>query len=131
MSVERQILEANTAFYEAFKEKDIELMNDVWAEEHEVICIHPGWQALCGREAIMSSFDRIMKGPRPPEIECVDPMVFLQGDLGVVICSERLGDSTLVATNMFLREGDAWVMVHHHAGPGQGFGLTRHTQSLH
>ena len=59
MSVERQILEANTAFYEAFKEKDIELMNDVWAEEHDVICIHPGWQALCGREAIMSSFDRI------------------------------------------------------------------------
>ncbi len=131
MDAEQDILEANDAFYRAFRDQDIALMDDVWAEEHGVVCIHPGWQALCGREAIMASFARIMEGPAPPEIQCVDPMVFLQGEAAVVVCSERVKENVLVATNIFVREGDAWVMVHHHAGQGQGFLLSRQGQTLH
>ncbi len=128
---EEDVLAANASFYRAFREGDVALMDAVWAVQHEVVCIHPGWQALCGRDAILRSFARIVEGPKPPSIECHDPKVFFQNDVAVVICSERIQNKTLVATNIFTRETAGWVMVHHHAGPGQGLGLSRGKQTLH
>ncbi|WP_276603288.1 nuclear transport factor 2 family protein [Nannocystis pusilla] len=37
--------------------------------------------------------------------------------MGYVICAQTIGDTELVATNIFVREDGEWKMVHHHAGP--------------
>jgi hypothetical protein len=34
-----------------------------------------------------------------------------------VICFEEIMNTFLVATNVFVREGRVWKMVHHQAGP--------------
>src|SRR5687768_7948192 len=57
------ILEANEAFYRAFNEKDADAMDRIWAESGEVACIHPGWNVLEGREAVMDSWRGILSNP--------------------------------------------------------------------
>ncbi len=37
-------------------------------------------------------------------------------DTGIVICYERIGQDFLIATNIFIRSGDGWLLVHHQSG---------------
>ena len=117
MSESAAVLFANEAFYHAFHSRDLEAMDDLWARQASVVCIHPGWQALTLREAVMKSWRGILANPDAPPIQCRAPRAHIQGGLGVVVCYEVLGNSVLVATNMFAREDGAWKMVHHQAGP--------------
>ncbi len=110
------ILAANEAFYAAFRSGDDDAMERVWAERAEVACVHPGSAPLHGRDDTMESWREILGGP--PPIHCVHPHVHQLGDAAFVICGERVPGGVLVATNVFVREGGAWRMVHHHAGPG-------------
>lgn len=114
---------ANEAFYRAFADKDIHGLNAIWAEDKSVSCIHPGWNALDDREDIMQSFAQIIGGPAPPQIECHAPKATIHGDTGIVICYEAIGGEVLVATNIFVRGGSTWQMVHHHAGPASSLPL--------
>ena len=41
----------------------------------------------------------------------------MHGDVGIVICFEQIEDQFLIATNMFVREGRIWKMIHHQSGP--------------
>jgi hypothetical protein len=34
-----------------------------------------------------------------------------------VICYEKIGMDYLVATNLFVRRGHVWMLVHHQSGP--------------
>ena len=47
---------ANEAFYVAFSTRDLEAMDALWARQAPVTCIHPGWNALTGRDAVMESW---------------------------------------------------------------------------
>lgn len=114
---------ANEAFYRAFADKDIHSLKAIWAEDKSVSCIHPGWNALDDREDIMQSFSQIIDGPAPPQIECHAPQATIHGDTGIVICYEAIGGEVLVATNIFVRDGSTWQMVHHHAGPASNLPL--------
>ena len=108
---------ANEAFYRAFVDKDLPTLNEIWAVDKSVSCIHPGWNALDDREDIMQSFAEIIGGPAPPQIECHTPQATIHGDTGVVICYEVIDGEVLVATNIFVRSVSTWLMGHHHAGP--------------
>lgn len=114
------ILFANEAFYRAFADRDLAAMEALWSATAPVACIHPGWMALDDRAEIMESWRRILSGPNPPAIECRRPTAFVLGDAAFVVCYEALGKDVLVATNVFRREGRAWKMVHHQAGPAPG-----------
>lgn len=109
------VLEANTDFYVAFARGDAAAMERLWSQSASVTCIHPGWQALIGREAVMESWQAILASP--PPVRCVGARAFLFGTNAHVICYEGLGDGMLVATNLFVLEGDGWRMIHHQAGP--------------
>ena len=86
--------------------------------ETPVACIHPGWDALVGREAVMESWAAILGGPGAPQIRCEAPRAFVLGPSAFVICREVLEQQGwLIATNVFAREGGGWRMVHHQAGP--------------
>ena len=39
------------------------------------------------------------------------------GEVAFVTCHEVLPSGRLAATNVFVREGDAWRLVHHQATP--------------
>src|SRR5882672_77052 len=117
-SAEREVLEANSAFYAAFGRKDAEAVDAIWAREAPVACLHPGWELLLGREAVVDSWRRILLGGgAPPEIRCERASAYVQGDWAWVVCTEVLPAGSLAATNLFVREAGRWRMVHHHASP--------------
>jgi ketosteroid isomerase-like protein len=108
---------ANEAFYAAFASRDLAAMNDAWSRRADVTCLHPGWPPIVGRGEVMKSWRSILLGPSPPVITCHRPATYLFGDVAYVICFEQLGETVLVATNIFVREDATWRLVHHQAGP--------------
>lgn len=117
MSQEPAVLFANEAFYVAFTIRDIRSMDELWSRSLPVTCIHPGWQPLIGREAVMESWVGIFGNPGSPGVELREPRAFVYGDLAQVICYEVMEEATLVASNLFVREGSEWKLVHHQASP--------------
>jgi len=110
------VLEANSAFYRAFAERDLAAMEELWAQQAPVACIHPGWDALRGRERVMRSWRGLLEGDAP-RIRCTAASAHVLGPVAFVVCGERIsGGPPLVATNVFVREGSRWRLCHHQAG---------------
>jgi hypothetical protein len=109
------LLSANLDFYRAFASRDVSAMEEVWARETPVLCLHPGWTLLRGREAVLQSWRQILTSPEAPHIVCHDDQAFLFGEVGIVACEEEVAGGALAATNMFVKERGLWRMVHHQA----------------
>jgi ketosteroid isomerase-like protein len=114
------VLAVNAEFYTAFAERDFAAMDNLWARGSPVACIHPGWPAVTGRDAVMASWERILGNANSPAIVCLSPEAFFCGDAIFVICYERIEDALLVATNIFVREDGVWRLAHHQSGPAAG-----------
>lgn len=120
MSEHNAVLFANEAFYAAFASRDAAAMEDAWAATAPVSCIHPGWEALHGREEVMASWRSILDGEHAPAIEFRAPRAHIYGGAAVVVCFEEIAGDYLIATNVFTREDGRWRMVHHQAAPTSG-----------
>jgi ketosteroid isomerase-like protein len=117
-SEESDVLAANAAFYAAFARRDAAAMDELWAREAPVACLHPGWEPLLGREVVVQSWRRILLGGGAPEgLRCERPHAHVAGDAAWVICLEVVPGGALVATNLFVRESGRWRIAHHHASP--------------
>lgn len=110
---------ANEAFYAAFREGDAASMEQLWATDTAVSCIHPGWNALFGREEVLRSWRGILRGGSRPNIVCHDPRPQIVGKVGMVVCFEQIGADFLVATNLFTQQSSShiWQLIHHQSGP--------------
>ena len=122
MSELNAVLFANGAFYAAFAGRDADAMGRVWAKDRTISCTHPGWQPMHGRDEVLASWRSILASPGAPRISCRDERATLYGDMAVVTCLEQIGDEQgnaqfLTATNIFVRAGSLWALVHHQAGP--------------
>jgi hypothetical protein len=111
------VLAENLEFYRAFSTGDIAAMDQLWARSAPVSCIHPGWTALHGRDAVMTSWRDILTNPAAPQVLCYDERATVYGEVALVTCEEELSGGTTVATNIFIREHGLWRLVHHQASP--------------
>ena len=113
--LEREVLDANSAFYQDFKSGDPQWMDELWSNRSPVAVIHPSWPGISGREAVMQSWRQLMQAP--PDLRITEARAHVTGDSAFVICYETLDrNTTLIATNIFSREDNVWKLVHHHAG---------------
>ena len=64
MSDTAELLFANEAFYHVFRSRDLAAMEALWARRAPIACVHPGWQALITREAVMASWSDILSNPK-------------------------------------------------------------------
>lgn len=117
MNDQEAVLEANNAFYEAFASGDMKSMEAIWSTEEDLACIHPGWQALVDRTAVMESWRTILASP--PPVRCIGARAFVNATSAHVICYEGFGEGMLVATNIFRKEKVGWRVIHHQAGPAR------------
>lgn len=117
MSQEAAVLFANEAFYLAFTTRDLKTMEQIWSRDAPVTCVHPGWRPLLGREEVMESWVTLLGNPASPTVEFREARAFLYGDVACVVGYEVIQEGVLAASNTFVKEGDGWRLVHHHASP--------------
>ena len=119
-----EALFANEAFYLAFAENDYSAMRSVWSQSEQIVCIHPGWPALTGREAVLESWKRILNHPEETaddrseqlRISFYGARAVVIGSSVAVVCYEVLPGSVLTAMNMFVVEDGRPRLAHHQAG---------------
>ena len=117
------VAEANAGFYHAFEALDFERMKAVWLASDEVKCIHPGWELLSGWQAVMDSWQVIIRNTPRIRFDLGDVSVVVNGGIGWVECLEQMYDGDAlaglaVATNLFQQNPDGrWLMICHHASP--------------
>ena len=116
MPEQAAVLFANDAFYVAFATRDPDAMNDLWSRTVPVTCVHPGWNVVEGRDAVMESWRAILGNPESPQVVCRQATAHVLGDVAYVVCFETIETNHLVATNVFVREDGTWRLVHHQAG---------------
>jgi ketosteroid isomerase-like protein len=119
----------NTAFYEAFEAADLDTMQDLWLEDPDTLCVHPGALPVRGTGAINRSWALIMANTPYIQFFLTDVEVSVWADVASVTCTENVltGDETTgpdafggakaVATNVFVRTPDGWRLWIHHASP--------------
>lgn len=121
----RAVLEANAGFYEAFESGRIENMERVWSGTDQDRCVHPGWPILSGWPSIRQSWVGIFGGSTGIRVELEDVDVQVHGDLAFVTCVETFQavsagtpvSASIAATNLFVRQQDRWLLIHHHGSP--------------
>ena len=119
------VTRANEAFYEAFESLDIRRMEKVWSQQEYVTCIHPGWTARIGWPGVRDSWVLIFNNTFSMRFILTELQVQVAGDIGWVICTENITsrqgetvqESRVLATNLFERTGESWMMIHHHGSP--------------
>jgi ketosteroid isomerase-like protein len=120
MADQTSVLFANEAFYAAFASSDYEAMAELWSGQATVICTHPGWTVITGRDAVLKSWRSILQNSEGSRLQCRNAEAHIYGDTALVTCYEVIDDNALAVTNVFVNEGGKWAMVHHHAGPTVG-----------
>ena len=117
------ILTINASFYTALSLADLALMQRLWLDTPEAVCVHPGWPALHGWEAIRASWRQIFENQGPLRLWASEVQVRLYGQTAEVNCLENIDMSQLRgtgivqtgATNVYRRVAGAWKMLEHHA----------------
>ena len=118
--------DAENAFYEALEHGDVEAMMSVWAEDEEIVCVHPTGPQLVGQDPVRESWRRIFGGGAGARIQ-----VSLQAvTTGVMFAVHSVLESfavegqprgaSAVATNVYVRTPAGWRLLVHHASPAPG-----------
>lgn len=117
--------EIEATFYEALKNSDLERLMGCWADEDEIVCVHPGGARLVGLGAIRSAFDALfssgnvrMHVESVRKIEALASSVHSVRERIEVLTSDGPMDAIVIATNVYHKTAQGWRMVAHHASPG-------------
>ena len=115
-------LQVEESFYQAFRNRRVDLMKDVWDKTDEVICIHPGSPRIYSFELIIASWEQIFSAQSGTMIDISDPVYKLQDDVSIHYVKETLSVNdkpvaSVYATNIYQQTEDGWKMVAHHASP--------------
>ena len=134
--------EVETAFYEALHAGDLEKLMACWADEEEIVCIHPGGGArVVGLQAIRDMFATMMErgglNVRASEVvrmQSLGSAVHSVVEHVVVNLPDGPGEALVYATNVYVKQPQGWRIVTHHASaaaPGERGTQPSHLHVLH
>ncbi|MBI4742925.1 MAG: nuclear transport factor 2 family protein [Betaproteobacteria bacterium] len=135
--------DVESAFYEAMARADLEALMAVWADDEEIVCIHPTGQRLRGAAAIRENWRGIFAN-NPRLTVRLSRSVRWSGLLLAVhsvvetlyVGDENTPHGPMLATNVFQRGAHGWRLLSHHSsaaleaedGGGEG---GDHLRTLH
>lgn len=117
--------EVEASFYDALQNADIDLLMACWADEEDIVCVHPGDPRHVGSSAIRAAFEAVFaNGGIPVLAQCVRRVESLASAMHNVL--ERVAVMTgqgpqtacVIATNVYHKTPQGWRLVAHHASPG-------------
>ncbi len=116
--------DAENAFYEALERGNLDAMMAVWAEDEEIVCVHPGGPRLSGYAAIREAWRRVFETGTKLRVQLSVPGVVQTPFTAVHSLTEHIGvvgkdevRAPVVATNVYVRGPLGWRMIVHHASP--------------
>ncbi len=117
--------DTEAAFYEALQSGNIEKLMACWADEDDIVCVHPGGPRLVGAGSIRAAFDAMFANgsiqAHPEKVRVVDSMgtsVHSVLERIAVLTDEGPRHAYVIATNVYQKTAQGWRMVAHHASPG-------------
>jgi uncharacterized protein (TIGR02246 family) len=116
--------DAEAAFYEALEAGDLEAMMEIWAEDEDIVCVHPGGPRLAGFEQVRGSWAQILGSRQRLKVQLSNQVVLSGMTLAIHSVYENItveGESrpraAVAATNVYLRTAKGWRMILHHGSP--------------
>ncbi|HEY8607450.1 MAG TPA: nuclear transport factor 2 family protein [Noviherbaspirillum sp.] len=119
--------QAEAAFYEAISRADVEAVMALWADEEDIVCIHPGAPRLVGHASIRAAWESIFEQGgvqiRPVQVHVTqNTMTAVHNIIEEVHRTvSRQQDIHILATNVYMKTSAGWRLVTHHASvvPGE------------
>jgi uncharacterized protein (TIGR02246 family) len=118
--------DAENAFYEALERCDLDGMMAVWAEDEEIVCVHPAGARLTGQDQVRESWAKLFAaGPRArlrieQQVAISGMMLAVHSVFETFSVQGQKAEAQplpIVATNVYLRTAAGWRMIVHHASP--------------
>ena len=116
--------DCEAAFYDALERADLEAMMAVWAEDEDVLCVHPGRARIAGLAAIRDMWRQMFSsGARLSvyvgQVVATQAMMMAAHSVHefISVQGEPRPANPVVATNVYVRTGSGWRMLVHHASP--------------
>lgn len=116
--------DAEAAFYEAFTKGDLDAMMEVWADDDDIYCIHPGGARMSGVVQVRESWRKIFAAGQSLRFQLrgqhyVNGMMLSAHSVyeHINVAGEPRARGPMIATNIYLRTEHGWRMVAHHASP--------------
>lgn len=130
--------EVEAAFYEALERCDLEAMMAVWAEDEEIVCIHPGSARLTGYAMVREAWRRIFEGGTRLKVQVIAQHA-VHGPFSAVhslieqiaVAGEKHLAAPVAATNVYVRGALGWRMLVHHASPVPPDSVVDEPKTLH
>lgn len=131
--------ETEAAFYDAIARADIEALMSLWAEEEDIVCIHPGAPRLVGHASIRAAWESIFEQGSvhitPVQVHVAQNMTTSVHNIieEVHRSASKKQDVHILATNVYMKTPQGWRIVTHHASvvPGEAPGDVSITALLH
>lgn len=115
---------AQRAFYTAFESADLEAMTAVWADDPDVLCIHPLGAVLLGAEAVREGWRLLFTAGEAMRFRVRVVAAWREPALATYTVEEHIeapsaadGHALVLATNVFRLHDGQWRMVLHHGSP--------------
>jgi uncharacterized protein (TIGR02246 family) len=112
-------------FYEALQNADIEQLMGCWAEEDDIVCVHPGGPRLIGQDSIRATFESMFANgsvqAQPERIHKIESMASAVHHLVErvkIATPQGAKQAFVIATNVYHKTPQGWRMVAHHTSPG-------------
>lgn len=116
--------DAETAFYDAIERADLDAMLGIWAEDEEVVCIHPQGERASGFTQVRESWRQAFAGGAHATLRLSDA-IQRQGVLLAMhsvhehysVPGEERPRPPVIATNVYVRGAQGWHLLARHASP--------------
>ncbi len=117
--------ETEALFYEALRRGDIDKLMACWADEDDIVCVHPGGARLLGAGAIRAAFDMMFangsiqaRAEKVHRVESLGASVHSVLERIEVLTDQGPRHAYVIATNVYQKTPQGWRMTAHHASPG-------------
>lgn len=110
------------AFYDAMQRGDLAAMMALWADDDEVVCVHPNGSRLIGLTAIRDAYSTLFRHGgidiHPADVRVQQTGVIASHNLiEKLLVSDSAGPRVIecVATNVYAKTAAGWRIILHHA----------------
>ncbi|MDR1708284.1 MAG: nuclear transport factor 2 family protein, partial [Candidatus Accumulibacter sp.] len=116
--------DAEEAFYEALAQANLEALMAVWADDDEIVCVHPTGQRMDGHAAIRDSWRSVFENnPRfavriRHKVRWESALISVHSIVETLyLQQDQTAHGPMLTTHVFTRGASGWRLASRHTSP--------------